>query len=193
MKIHSKARRLRTAIFVLLFGIAFVSCSKVSSDVIQRNSQTLIQEKNQSCDPVWFTVPEENPQCYTLQERLSAAAISGDIPKIQDAIKDGANVNGGYYQSLPVLQQAAMEGRSEAVSYLIDAGASTNFVGDFGQTALTSAVYYGHKETAKVLLRRGADICACARVDPPVLEYAIKSGDQEMVDLLVSASVMNCK
>lgn len=88
-----------------------------------------------------------------------------------------------------------MSGQSEAVTYLIDAGANKNFERDFGQTALNSAVFYGHKETVKALLAEGADICSCMITDPPdppALSYAIKSGDQEMVGLLVRAGALNC-
>ena len=187
--------RLKAIISILasLLAISWLSCTQVSSNMAQKKSQPLTTDKTEICDSRWYTTPEENPRCYELQETLTAAVKSGDITKVQDLIKDGANVNAGYYQSIPVLQQAASEGQTEIVSYLIDMGANINYVGDFGQTALTSAVYDGHKETAKVLLEKGADICACVRIDPSALGVAIKSGDQEMVDLLVNAGVKDCK
>ena len=189
-------RQLSPLLMILTFSLGIAWPSGSRKEPMSEKKQVAVKY-SKTCEQYWFDSPEDDPRCYALQERLSEAALAGDIPRIKDAINDGANVNGGYYQSFPVLEQAAMEGRTEAVRYLIDMGADTNRVMAFGKTALNSAVYYDRKDTAKALLEKGADVCSCSTTDPtnptdpPTLNYAIKTGDQEMVGLLVKAGVLN--
>ena len=141
------------------------------------------------CEARWYNAPSEDPRCYELQKQLSDAVEAGDVPKTKEAIERGANVNGGYYQSLPVLEDAASDGSDDEVRFLITAGAQINQVRPFGQTALKKAVFYKHKGTVKILLEKGADVCE--NTEGTALKYAIDSGDPELADLLLVKAVAN--
>ena len=83
--------------------------------------------------------PSEDPSlCYELQEQLAIAVLDGDISRITQALRNGANVNGGYAQSSSVLCLAAFKGRNDVVKLLIDSGANVNKRIGLGNTALTS-------------------------------------------------------
>jgi ankyrin repeat protein len=144
----------------------------------------------EGCEERWYNTPSENVRCYMLQEELSAAALAGDVPRIDEVLERGANVNGGYDQSLPVLEAAASNGRTEAVKRLIEKGANVNRVRGFGQTALKSAVYFNHIDVVRILLDKGADVCE--KTETSAAQFAVQLGDAEMIDLLRNAGGLNC-
>ena len=142
------------------------------------------------CEAIWYNGPSENERCYKLQEQLSNAVITGDVQGVTNAIKNGANVNGGYYQSLPVLETAASAGKADVVIVLINAGARVNRVRPLGQSALKSAASYGHKGTVKALLENGADVCE--KTEFTALQAATESRNSDVVEMLVRAGAQNC-
>jgi ankyrin repeat protein len=94
----------------------------------------------------------------------------------------GANVNSRGSSGAPLFL-AAGEGRLNAVRYLLDEGADVNSRGDYGNTALTEATYFGHGSVIKELLMRGADVNAIS-VDGTPLDIAVSRNNVSVIDLL---------
>lgn len=138
-----------------------------------------------------YNTSSDDPRCYELQKQLDAAAWAGDVSGIREAIRNGADVNGGFYQSLSALTAAASQGKDDAVELLIQSGAEINNVEGIGNTALKSAVSFGHKETVKILLENGADVCE--KTESTALQYAIESDNTEIIDMLVKAGAKECR
>jgi len=81
------------------------------------------------------------------------------------------------------LYLAAGEGRLEVVRYLLDEGADVNAPEQFGDTALTEAVFNGQLAAVKELLFRGADINAIGDAGT-ALDIAINRNHSAIADLL---------
>ena len=78
---------------------------------------------------------------------------------------------------------AAKEGNIEAVKKHLAAGADVNAKDRYGYTALGRAVSVGHKETAELLIAKGADVNITA-LGKTLLDTAIKRKHTEIADLL---------
>ena len=73
----------------------------------------------------------------TPKERLYQGASLGDIPMMQAALHDGADINTRYYKSQDTALMVAAGGRSaEAVAFLLRQRASVNARNESGATAL---------------------------------------------------------
>ena len=86
------------------------------------------------------------------------------------------------------LHAAAMNGRNEAVAYLLGIGAGPSTPSEYGFTPLHLAVRHGHMETAKLLIEGGANINATTVElvggSVSVFLEAMKKHDFEMIGLL---------
>jgi uncharacterized protein len=78
---------------------------------------------------------------------------------------------------------AAGEGRLNAVRYLLDEGADVNLRGEYGNTALTEATYYGHASVIKELVMHGADVNVMS-IDGTPLDIATGRNNVTVIDLL---------
>ena len=80
----------------------------------------------------------------------------GDVKTLVAA---GADVNKGDEEDFGPLMCAAVEGRTDVVSFLLQNGANVDATDQYGHTALSWAVTKGDFDgTAKVLIDAGADI-----------------------------------
>jgi len=145
---------------------------------------------SRQCDSRWYNTKSEDPHCYDLQLQLAEAASLGDVSQIKDLIDQGANVNGGAYQSLSALSAAASNGHEGATIFLLDSGAEINRVQGMGHTALKSAVGSQNPRVVQALIDKGADVCE--DTDGSALDEAMRLGDQEVVDLLVRSGAQKC-
>ncbi len=116
------------------------------------------------------------------QRYFAQAAVDGNLHRLQLLHFAGANVNARGNCCMP-LYLAAGEGRLEVVRYLLDQGADVNAREQFGDTALTEAVFYGQLAAVKELLLRGADVNAIGD-GGTALDIAINRNQTTMVDLL---------
>jgi len=116
------------------------------------------------------------------QSYFAQAAIDGNLHRMQLLHLAGANVNARGNCCLP-LYLAAGEGRLEVVRYLLDQGADVNAREQFGDTALTEAVFYGQLAAVKELLLRGADVNAIGD-GGTALDIAINRNHTAIADLL---------
>lgn len=113
------------------------------------------------------------------------------------ALSEGANVEGGYYQSYAPLYGAAMQGQVDAVRLLLDNNANIDRMENFGQTPLKVAVFYNRKEVVKLLIDRGVNVCLSEANDfgenLTALDVAKKNKLSEMQDFLTNAGGSNCE
>ena len=84
------------------------------------------------------------------------------------------------------LIDAARNGPSNVIQYLIKAGADINIKTRFGHTALHLAAYYGHEQIVKMLLDAGSDINAKNNVGQTALYWALLTKNKNTIDLLKS-------
>jgi uncharacterized protein len=87
---------------------------------------------------------------------LIKAAKHGDIARLKNAIKSGADLNSTDTQWWTALSHAAHRGWTEGMKVIIEAGADVNHGRETGFTALLSAVSAGHLEAVQMLLEAGA-------------------------------------
>ncbi len=86
------------------------------------------------------------------------------------------------------LHYLAVENQLDAVEFLFLKGADLNTKNEFGDTPITEATSLGHFDMVKFLLENGAKIDQLPGGDP-IIHEAVRSGDPEIVDLLVNYGV----
>ncbi|MDF2530332.1 MAG: Ankyrin [Gammaproteobacteria bacterium] len=106
-----------------------------------------------------------------LNEQLLEAASDGNAAMVESLLDQGADPN---FQSMgwsPLIYTA--RGSSDCVRLLLKAGASVNFQGVMGWTALLHAASKGSSESVGLLLEEGADPNARDSHGYTALHYAI--------------------
>jgi len=114
-------------------------------------------------------------------EMLSAAILVGNKPDLTTSVYDGT-----------ALIAAAHLGHDEVVRRLIKAGAPLDHINNLHWTALIESVVLGdggkrHVETARALVKAGADITIGDRNGVTPLQHAQKRGYDEMIKVIQSA------
>lgn len=198
-------------IIILVIGTFTPSCGKGSTKgsdyVTSPQSQKEImrnpiplrrtdQNKGERCGPRYYTDvsgdDDYNPVCYELQSKLVKASLEGDLQKMREALRDGANVEGSVYDYYPPLQTAAMQGKNEAVRLLIENGSDVNRVAEFQNTPLNAAASGGHTEVIKMLVIQGADVCYRSSAGTAG-DIAQAKGHKSIGELLKAAESTKCK
>ncbi|CAM1307958.1 Uncharacterised protein g4722 [Pycnogonum litorale] len=81
---------------------------------------------------------------------------NGDLDQVREHIEsNGADVNSELNGRQPI-HYAADYGQAEVIEYLIQKGANINAKDRHGITALLAAIYEGHTDCVKILLKKGA-------------------------------------
>ena len=88
---------------------------------------------------------------------LGGAAREGNLEKIREFLKQGAEVNGKYDKDFTPLHWAATMNQVEAIELLIDEGANLDSRDGHQSTPLLLAAFFGQTKSVEVLLQRGAD------------------------------------
>jgi len=91
------------------------------------------------------------------------------------------------WAGVKALHSAAGQGDVDTCTQLLDGGEDIEAVDDHGETPLSYAAWYGHIDTARILVERGANVNASGRRrgGATPLTYARSLGHQEVVNLLV--------
>jgi ankyrin repeat protein/serine/threonine protein kinase len=123
----------------------------------------------------------------TKNKELLEASEKGDVEKVKELLKEGANINAKNKFGYTPLHVVADRGHIEIVKLLIEHGADVNAKDNiFGHTPLHKAAYNGHIEIVKLLIEHGADVNAkdiIIGVTP--LHYAAYKAHIEIVKLLI--------
>ncbi|HRK52224.1 MAG TPA: ankyrin repeat domain-containing protein [Pyrinomonadaceae bacterium] len=121
---------------------------------------------------------------------MTESVVRGELQSVVSVIESGANVNGGFDQSIPVLEVAASFGKTEVVRLLIERGADVNRTRSFGQTALKAAVIGQHPKTTEALIEKGADVCE--KTEGSALQYAVEVENGDLIAILEGSGAKSC-
>ncbi|MFQ5527101.1 MAG: ankyrin repeat domain-containing protein [Thermoanaerobaculia bacterium] len=123
---------------------------------------------------------------------LIRAAIRGDAPAVERAVRAGADVNAPVKGFGTPLIQAAASGKLEIVDFLIESRADVNQVATRAyrpdglmRTPLTTAARAGHVEIVRVLLDAGANVGLAPNGDATALIAASGAGHTAIAELLL--------
>jgi ankyrin repeat protein len=120
------------------------------------------------------------------QNMIEAAGAGGNREIFQLLLDNGADINeqGGTYGT--ALQAAVFYSSGNFVEFLLDNGADLNLQGGFFGNALCATVEGGRGEKmVEILLKRGADVHACAPGHLSALQMVLKKGNAKQMKLLL--------
>lgn len=117
---------------------------------------------------------------------LREAVMTNNPDEIPRIVKEeGIKVNEMNKSGVPLIHEAAFEGRLECVKALLDCGAKVNVLDSEDWTALHAAVLGGHVELVRLLIHKGADVYAETIEKYIPFHIAIEKGDEDMIAILV--------
>lgn len=128
-------------------------------------------------------VPERD-----IHDQLIVAARKGQVEKVKELIKLGADVNAKEKvvgEGRPALFHAASYGRTEVVKLLLQHGADVNEQPAGRTTSLMIAAWGGYTDTVKILLEAGANVNAKSADGNTALTEAIRKVQINVARLLV--------
>ena len=125
--------------------------------------------------------------CAVMDERLSGAIGSGNLPKINMLIDEGVDIHTKDSDGYTALVVAIRGKRADVVKALLEAGADVHARNDDGSTALMVAAVFGHVVIVKILLDAGADINAKSDDGVTALMVAAVFEHAHMVQVLLEA------
>jgi len=128
-----------------------------------------------------------NPEQKKLNDRLLKAAEEGDVVAIEQAIKEGANIDARDDINNTPLCNAAYHGHTNAIKALLKAGANVNVPGSTKYTALHTAAYHGHIDAIIALLDAGAKVDSRNEYKHTPLYEAIRYSQVSAAKILVAA------
>lgn len=94
---------------------------------------------------------------YPLNNELRLAALDGDLPRMADLRRRGADPDARTESLWTPLTQAAERGNARTAAALLDLGADPNRAEGGGNAPLFYAAMKGHRPVVDLLLTRGAD------------------------------------
>jgi ankyrin repeat protein len=86
---------------------------------------------------------------------------------------------------------ACCEGRTADIRTLLDEGEGVDCVNSSGMTGLALTLWYGHVESARLLLSRGADLSRVTSGGSNMLHYAAGGGDRDCIELVCANSTID--
>ena len=153
---------------------------------------TLVTESDcfeEISSPELEELSEETEAQLIQRKQLSAmhkAVVEGKEDTVARLIRNGADIQQELYSGWTVLCTAAYLGSLGLVQLLLKSNASFNRP-DGGLSPLDWAVRQNRVNVAKELLRHGATLGPQGIYDPPLLLIAARTGDKEMVQILLDA------
>ena len=132
----------------------------------------------------------ESEKLSTADERLLAAAKSGNVVEAQQALTDGANVNAVeevWHDRLTALYYAALGGHEEVVQHLLEVPGIIVNKGKGSYNPLGAAANNGHEAVFRLLLADDrVDVNGDTDTSFPPLHVAASEGRASMVTLLLA-------
>lgn len=142
------------------------------------------------------SVPNAEQTLFAEENSLINAIRKGNIKKVKELIKGGADVNAKDNGFIP-LTEAVLHKNADIVKLLIKAGADVNVKSDNGMTPLMYALAVNPErvDIAKLLIKGGADVNAVTgRYNYTNLMYTSSLGYKELTKLLIkSGADVNAK
>jgi ankyrin repeat protein len=128
----------------------------------------------------------ENPNA-----KLWDGVYKNNYKKVEEAFKEGADVNMKNDNGVWFLLVASENGNARMVNLLLEKGIDVNITDDYNNTALSSAVRNANYDVVELLLEKGADINKENNDGYTPLMHAIIFEDYDMVQLLLEHPDIN--
>jgi ankyrin repeat protein len=113
-------------------------------------------------------------------DRLLEAAAEGSLEGVEEALRQGADVNARRQFGDTALNLAAEHGHKEIVQHLLDKGADIHHLGGADKTPIMNAAFAGNIGIVRLLLEKGArvtdDLLASVQLKVNILEENALSG-----------------
>lgn len=121
----------------------------------------------------------------TTHQKFMAAVFQGDLPKAEELLKGGHDLQHKDPYGLSYLHLAAGTENSEMIEFLIDRGLSVQLVTEKRKTTPAhSAARWGKLNSLKTLIKHGASIRAKDSNGKTPMDIAAEEGHSEVVDYL---------
>ena len=130
-------------------------------------------------------MPYVGPYYENPSAKLWDGVYKNNYKKVEEAFKEGADVNMKNDNGVWFLLVASGHGNVRMVNLLLEKGIDVNITDDYNNTALSTAVRNANHDVVELLLEKGADINKKNDDGDTPLIHAIKSEDYDMVDLLL--------
>ena len=117
--------------------------------------------------------------------KLWDGVYKNNYKKVEQAFKEGADVNIKNDNGAWFLLVASENGNARMVNLLLEKGIDVNITDDYNNTALSTAVRNAKYDVVELLLEKGADINKKNDDGDTPLIHAIKFEDYYMVQLLL--------
>ena len=118
---------------------------------------------------------------------LILAAEEGNIDKVNQLLREGANVNAVDKWGSTALIDAAFSGNTDIAKALIKAGANVNAKNKGSDTPLLIAILNGNTDIVKALIKAGANVNVADNIGWTPLLYAAQHGHTDIVKALIKA------
>lgn len=129
---------------------------------------------------------QKHPSRFAAESKLFAAAQSGDLAQLDQALNDGARIDARDIVGMTPLMISAFAGHQPVVQLLLARGADLDACCDVG-TPIGLAAFGGRREIVKLLLRHGARLEVHSECAATPLCYAIMAQDPQIVRMLIEA------
>ena len=141
-------------------------------------------------------MPYVGPYYETPSAKLWDGVYENDYKKVEEAFKEGADVNIKNDNGSWFLLVASENGNARMVNLLLEKGIDVNITDDYdynnnNNTALSTAVINAKYDVVELLIEKGADINKENNKGYTPLIHAIRFEDYDMVQLLLEHPYIN--
>ena len=139
-------------------------------------------------------MPYVGPYYENPSAKLWDGVYKNNYKKVEEAFKEGADVNMKHDNGVWFLLVASGHGNARTVNVLLEKGIDVNITDDYNfnnNTALSIAVINAKYDVVELLLEKGADINKENNDGDTPLIHAIKFEDYDMVQLLLEHPDIN--
>ena len=139
-------------------------------------------------------MPYVGPYYENPSAKLWDGVYKNNYKKVEEAFKEGADVNMNHDNGVWFLLVASGHGNARTVNLLLEKGIDVNITDDYdynNNTALSTAVRNANYDVVELLLEKGADINKENNNGDTPLIHAIRFEDYDMVQLLLEHPDIN--
>jgi ankyrin repeat protein len=119
-----------------------------------------------------------------LNKEFLNACESGNLPKILELLKNGADLEAKNKRGDTALMLTALNGHKEVAEFFIENGADLEAKNKLGDTALMYAAENGYEKVVELLIDNGADPLAQDKYYKIALDYAEENGHAGLTALI---------
>ncbi|GBO23214.1 Ankyrin-2 [Araneus ventricosus] len=161
-----------------------LNARKLVTENLTNNSRKIDQAEK--CDAFELEISHsENLFIIQNQRALFDALSEGNLEKVLECVKEGADIFGKDLKSTSCLHFSAKAPSTEAIKYCLKQGLDINSKDFNDQTALHTAARFNRLEIAEYLLKEGAPINSRDAQGTTPLHIAAENDSQEVVKCLL--------